>query len=98
MPVTTSEPVWVDNKYYWFGSWGYSVETDLLAPLDSPSLLSSLEPLKSFVPGVKILAEVSLGQTLAGLYSHLHTGIYNVFISFYVYSDSLFTIICTMYF
>ena len=43
---------------------------------DSPSLLSSLEPLKPFVAEIKMLAEVPLGQTVAVLYSNVHMGIY----------------------
>lgn len=67
------------------------MEADLLASSDSPSL-SSLEPLKPFVSGIKILAEVPLGQTLAVLYSHLHSGTYNVSIPLCVYSNSAYSL------
>lgn len=88
--------VWVDDPTDLDLEVIYSVETNFLALSDLPSLLSSLESLKRFVSGIKMLAEVPLGQIVAVLNSHLHTAIYNVSIPFHIYSNSLPLNICTM--
>lgn len=59
--------VWVDDPTDLDLEVIYSVETNFLALSDLPSLLSSLESLKRFVSGIKMLAEVPLGQIVAVL-------------------------------
>lgn len=103
MSVTTPVPLWVDDTTDLgcgvtqgrLFSKGYPREGYCLIP---PHCYLP-EPVKPFVAGIKILAEVPLGQTVAVLYSNLHMGIYwyTVSISFHVYSHSFSPDIYTMY-
>lgn len=103
MPLTTPVPLCVDDTT----DLGHGVTQGRLfsevtperGAVWFPSLLSSLEPLKPFVAGIKMLAEVPLGQTVAVLYSNLHMGIYwyTASISFHIYSHSFFPNTYTMY-